>query len=576
MKTKASPLVSPCLESTRCYLTCASRDVRLSCNASAKVGTQKDLSDSCINEEWSIIPMEDGLVALYSLKSKRYLSAGAGDAHGSRDGKCHIAAVEGCDSDQQRWKVEPSSAEKGGIHLLSAARKSKLACNEDGELYLSENIYEGLGETWRIEFLSGELCYISSQNSHHDVRVRCDPTGIFDVSDNWKGWEVFRFIEAGDGSVYISSWTHSKYFLSSNSDGRVAARKKRTADEKWLVKKSKDQPGVLIISQQHGKALATNGKGLITMDPFDILASGDGGDVDDGGSKKKSFSGLWDLVAGNRNTFFIASNSSGKCIGSSPCKKAGPSDAIMVNKRKAWQQWTLSETDDGSITLKSNSHNLYIGVDKSNKVTLNENPGPNEMWSLEESPHGGIYLISDEHRVCLSCSESGVLGAVSGKNGAEETWTLVPSMPSSLSGPVIGTMVGLGLATAAFACAAPFMVTGAVATLGFGEAGIVGGSTAAAMMSAEAMAASTGGVAAGGLVATCQSIGAAGLGFVGTSTAIAGGALVGGTLSAATVAGISNASKKKSDQTADEKNKKEGVDCLAPTTNRPFCAWRTW
>ena len=136
-------------------------------------------------------------------------------------------------------------------------------------------------------------------------------------------------------------------------------------------------------------------------------------------------------------------------------------------------------------------------------------------------------------------------------------------------------MVGLGLATAAFACAAPFMVTGAVAALGFGEAGIVGGSTAAAMMSAEAMAASTGGVAAGGLVATCQSIRAAGLGFVGTSTAIAGFALVGGTLSAATVAGVSNASKKKSDQTADE-NSKEGVDCLAPTTNRPFCAWRTW
>ena len=524
-----------------------------------------------------MIPVDNGLVALYSLKSKRYLSAGAGDEHGGRDGKCHIAAVEGCDSDQQRWKIEPSSAEKGGIHLLSAARKqSKLACNEDGGLYLSENIYEGLGETWHIEFLSGELCFMSNQNAHLDVRVRCDPTGILDVSENWKGWEVFRFIEAGDGSVYISSWTHSKYFLSSNSDGRVAARKKRTAEEKWLVKKSKDQQGVLIISQQHGKALATNGKRLITMDPFDILASGDNGGGEgamenEKRSKHASFSGLWDLVAGNRNIFFMASNSSGKCIGSTPCKKDGPSDATITNKRKAWQQWTLSETDDGSITLKSTAHNLYIGVDKSNKVTLSETAGPNEMWSVEESPYGGIFLISDEHRVYLSCDESGVLKAVSGKDGEEETWKLEPSMPSSLSGPVIGSMVGLGLATAAFACAAPFMVTGAVAALGFGEAGIVGGSTAAAMMSAEAMAASTGGVAAGGLVATCQSVGAAGLGFLGTSTAIAGGAVVGGTLSAATVAGISNVSKKAADG-----SRKEGVDCLTPTTNRPFCAWRTW
>jgi len=505
---------------------------------------------------------------LYSLKSKRYLSVGESDAHGSRDGSCQIATSESCDSDQQKWRVEASSAEKGGIHLLSAARKqSKLACNEDGGLYLSENIYEGLGETWHIEFLSGELCYISSQNSRLDVRVRCDPTGILDVSDKWKGWEVFRFIEAGDGSVYISSWTHYKYFLSSNADGRVVTRKRRTEEEKWLVKKSKDQAGILIISQQHGKALATNGRRLVAVDPFDVLASGD----NEGEDGQVAFSGLWDLVAGNKNTFFIASNSSGKCVGSTPCKKDGPSDAIMTSKRKAWQQWTLSETDDGSVTLQSNAHALYIGVDKSDKVTLSKTAGPNEMWSVEESPHGGIFLISDEHRVCLSCDKAGILKAVSGEDGEEETWKLEPSMPSSLSGPVIGTMVGLGLATATFACAGPFIVTGAVAALGFGEAGVVAGSTAAAMMSAEAIA---GGVAAGGVVATCQSIGAAGLGLAGTSTAIAGGAITGGTLSAATVAGISIVNKKKKDQTADG-SKKEEVDIIAPTTNRPFCAWRT-
>lgn len=85
--------------------------------------------------------------------------------------------------------------------------------------------------------------------------------------------------------------------------------------------------------------------------------------------------------------------------------------------------------------------------------------------------------------------------------------------------------VSLGVVAA---IAAPFAVMGVVSALGFSSGGIVAGSTAAGMMSAEA-AASGGAIAAGGTVATLQSIGAAGLGVAGTTGSAAVGA-VGGTL----------------------------------------------
>ena len=77
--------------------------------------------------------------------------------------------------------------------------------------------------------------------------------------------------------------------------------------------------------------------------------------------------------------------------------------------------------------------------------------------------------------------------------------------------------------------AAPLVVMGGVTSLGFGTEGIVvAGSTAAAMMPAEATVVAGDGIVAGGTVAMLQSIGVAGLGFAGRMTmAVSGGALAG-------------------------------------------------
>ncbi len=68
---------------------------------------------------------------------------------------------------------------------------------------------------------------------------------------------------------------------------------------------------------------------------------------------------------------------------------------------------------------------------------------------------------------------------------------------------------GVAAGSLAAAGAAPLAAIGVVQSLGFASGGIVAGSTAAAMMSAQAIAAG-GGIASGGTVATLQSIGAIG------------------------------------------------------------------
>lgn len=99
------------------------------------------------------------------------------------------------------------------------------------------------------------------------------------------------------------------------------------------------------------------------------------------------------------------------------------------------------------------------------------------------------------------------------------------------------------------AAAAPALVVLGVGVIGFGASGVAAGSTAAAMMSAEA-AASGGIIAAGGTVATLQSIGTAGsLGVVGTNLAMGIGAMAGSFVSraASAVVGIASGHKKQDD-----------------------------
>eukprot|EP00404_Azadinium_spinosum_P061272 CAMPEP_0180702368 /NCGR_PEP_ID=MMETSP1038_2-20121128/6083_1 /TAXON_ID=632150 /ORGANISM="Azadinium spinosum, Strain 3D9" /LENGTH=273 /DNA_ID=CAMNT_0022734125 /DNA_START=422 /DNA_END=1240 /DNA_ORIENTATION=- len=119
--------------------------------------------------------------------------------------------------------------------------------------------------------------------------------------------------------------------------------------------------------------------------------------------------------------------------------------------------------------------------------------------------------------------------------------TVAPQGATSVlirSGTSLGVAAGVGVIVAV---AAPLVVTGVVGALGFEVGGVVAGSAAASMMSAEAVA-SGGAVAAGGLVATLQSIGAAGLGVGGTVAAAGTGATVGSAVGGGAASAVARSS----------------------------------
>ena len=75
-----------------------------------------------------------------------------------------------------------------------------------------------MSESWQVEFVSGELCFLSSCNNQH--QVRCDLVGKLSLTEEKKGREVWRFVETGSGKVRIFSWMHL-FCIVSNQDGQV-------------------------------------------------------------------------------------------------------------------------------------------------------------------------------------------------------------------------------------------------------------------------------------------------------------------------------------------------------------------
>jgi len=218
---------------------------------------------------------------------------------------------------------------------------------------------------------------------------------------------------------------------------------------------------------------------------------------------------------------------------------------------------------------------------------------PSQHWLVESAPnglrfsHGFLFLSCDSANGSIVTKEISEMSSVADT----ATWILEPCLPGTLRGSRVWNMVGIGAVTLAAAFVAPMAVTGVIGALGFGAEGIMAGSVAAGMMSAEA-AASGGAIAAGGTVATLQSIGAAGLGVAGTTASMSGGALVGGGIAAETSKVVSKDKDSKHDDDdngntlvgmtaatardgTDEDKGDDDNDTFISNT-RSFAAWKDW
>lgn len=235
---------------------------------------------------------------------------------------------------------------------------------------------------WDLELLSGELCFVSSLV--HNKRLTCGPRDDKpSLSPNWKGWEIWRFIEAGYGHVRISNWTHNGKFICSDDQGKVWTTDNHLGEwELWNVERAPNNAdGVVIKSVSHHRFLAAmNDSWISTSNDFC-------GNVT-----------TWQTEAANANCFYISSVRGDKRIGSSV------NGVFSTKNRKGWEVWVMEREGWGAISLRSKAHGKRLGSDSKGHVYVtNEMWRESELWILERLDEKDGFLIkSAKHGRYLS------------------------------------------------------------------------------------------------------------------------------------------------------------------------------
>ena len=340
----------PCLEQPiRCFLSSVSLKKRLSSSPEGKVFT----SDNRLSwEEWFLIEESDGTIKIKSRHHGKMLASEQGG---------EVIAFNKTFKGYDLWNIERDP--DGGYFLCSSVHSKYLACDKNGNIYTSLKVPMDESVKWNIEFETGELCFINLP--HADKRLKCDVDGNLSMTDKWKGWEVWRFIEAGDGYVYISSWTHHTKVLCSDKDGNVFTTENKLGDwEKWHVDVAPyGFDGVVIKSVSHERYLCSDGDVYATSATFQAGKS------------------TWHLEAAHSQTYFISSGFHDKRIGSNH------HSPYTTKNRKGWEEWKIKTIKNGLVTLFNKAHNKYMGSSRAGKVTMATHAGISEEWKIKPSPY---------------------------------------------------------------------------------------------------------------------------------------------------------------------------------------------
>lgn len=348
---------------------------------------------------------------------------------------------------------------------------------------------------WELEFTSGELCFISNPVIHN--QIRCNVFGKLSLSTSFQGWEVFRFIEVGNGHVAISSWTHTRKFLSSDPDGRVFTSENRRGHwEKWQLEKTSPN-GVFIISVAHpGRYLSigrVDGEALQTT------------------TRPNDFS-LWHIDAAHCNTYFLSSittspNNKKQAMQVSSRRK-GP---FLSPHRRGWEEWKMERSPQGDVTFYSKAHEKYLGCNSQGDLHTTTYKGDWVLWEIEESPYGGIYLKSKAHHCYMSIKDGQLCTAPDSTFGESETFRMEPRLPPTISGPKLAALGLAGAVGLALTVAVPYAVVGVLEVAGVAatELSLLAGSGAilgASVMGTTAIVVKNEARGSGGLLPTSAEI----------------------------------------------------------------------
>jgi hypothetical protein len=367
--------------------------------------------------------------------------------------------------DDKKWcfiKGAADSVNANAILLKSLSTGLNLGINDEGKIMFADDEVSPTNIYWTVECVTGELCFLS--NPKLKTQVRCDMAGLLTLDSNMKGWEVFRFMEAGHGYVKISSWMHSQWLLCSTQDGTVSTcthaqsfKDFRPEDEitspakkyrcsKWAIEKnsSPEGEGVILRSKTHGRLLSIRENGeLRTYHPDDDKPkeATDEDDEDDSGSAidqsdanasasptwksfrnsmRSSYDGarksmqskkegplvpeaettVWQLEAAHSQNYFLLSLNM-----SDPKAKAksiGPGVQVTPNLRKNTKIQLVRDAND--IT---NTKLCVEGTDSSSKLPIKQYvacQADGSICLLNDDTYIGVEWIMDKSQTQQGCT----------------------------------------------------------------------------------------------------------------------------------------------------------------------------
>ena len=575
----ADALDFPCVEASRCYLTEKEHGLRLSLIPSAKAPHEvesvylKENTDAfklvfsknrSKQEEWYVhldtisVPAEedsDSSTGTMMIRRRvlKFCHVATGhylySTHGGHVGV--QPSSHDWDTYQTIWRMEPAPvlSSFGGsssysdtqdddfnFSLVSMAHAPRKLASGQCNGFSLTTTEDQESFVWEIEFTSGELLFVTNPILHS--QIRCNVFGKLSLNKKREGWEVWRFIEVGNGHLVISSWTHSHKFLSSNSDGEVYTTENRLGTwEQWKVERSPH--GLYIRSVAHSGRYLSAGYKVFSMASLaeneDVLYT----------TTKPGGCCVWHLDAAHSHVYFLSilTNSPQRQKLHVSSNRHGP----FVTKNQSYrEEWRMQRDPRGYITLWSMADQKYLGSSTKGEVLTTSSKGNWSLWEMEVSNYGSgeMYLKSKATQRLLTLDHDEMTGkykfklsTVEDRFSLQETWRLDPRLPTSLSGPKLAALGAAGAVGVALTVTMPY------ATLGIVEAAGMTATRLAVGFTVEALA-----------------------GF-------GGGALLGASIVGTTAAMVEKDCKEQQQSLATET---KADYFLSKGSNRPISSWRNW
>ena len=510
----------------RCSLTCQGK--QLTGNGKNAVFLRNPDDDKDPNshanrlaDEYTILPQADGSVLLQHTKTHLFLCS-------SKKGQVYVSGTRGENFEKWTMTEAPrddngSSGTSGFHYVLSSIGGSNrcLACSGNTVHTIRHedcNTTDANNTVWKIHFISGELGFLSMPLLNR--RVRCNLVGGLSLSDNYQGWEAWRFTEVGDGHVRISPWAHSELSLSSNDKGNVCTTEKRGCTEIWNVTRaSNGLDGLIIQSVQTGRVLRydQNKESFGTI-PHDALHINE-------------FC-VWDFESLHRQVYYLATADNAKRL---EAAKRGLTTRRLPSRVQS-EEWKIVKSNaTGDVLLFSMARQQYLISNADGEASLVASPlkDGSELWNLEDQEDGLVIRSKNTKRVLVAPKHGPISTVEPGTRiMGNARWKLEPRIPRQVNKDklkAVGGAVAVGIIGTV---ATPFLIGGAIGALGIAQVGVAGQVAIGSVRAVEA---------------------------VNTFTRV--------TLSSSQLM-ISQSSSLSSDS----KNEIESVKEM----NRPFCAWRSW